>query len=529
MKFIKSLFVDLPLTDRVLRITGCILAFIQIVITIVFSIHFGGLGLLAGSFKALIIVALFLVALLVFVTQYWRIPGIIFKVISVILSVVMVVGSIYLHSTNKSLGEMTSGTTKTSTIGIYVLKDSSINDVNGLNGLALGISTSNGRKPSETVAETLKDEKGIGFELKSYTGVDLLVGGLYSGEVSAIIFDESFTAIVETVYPDFLTEARSIYTQKVTEYIQYTTDENGTKKDSTATDDTEDETDEFDKPIVIEPPLIRPVVNTEAPTDSKIYTFYFSGVDVYGSPKENRNSDVNIICVINLNTHQILLLNTPRDYYLDTTVSAYSGLKDKLTHAGCYGIDCSVGTLEWFYGIDINYYFKINFTGFVNIINELGGVNVYSEYEFDAQGYHFNQGYNQLDGEAALAFSRERYSFASGDNQRGKNQMAVITAIINKMTSSTAILTNYVNIMSAISGSVVTDMTINDMATMMSMIDHGELSSFTVTSYAVSGSGADLMCYSLSSPNYMMIPDQNTVNQALVRLWTIYTNQIIDF
>lgn len=253
-------------------------------------------------------------------------------------------------------------------------------------------------------------------------------------------------------------------------------------------------------------------------------TLYLSGIDVDGPPTENRNSDVNIIMTLNTSTGQILLLNTPRDYYVPTSVS--NGEPDKLTHAGCYGIDCSVETLEMLYGINIDYYIKLNFTGFKSIIDSLGGVDVYSEFEFTSQnvkGYHFVQGYNHMDGEAALVFSRERYSFPTGDNQRGKNQMAVVNAVVKKLASS-ELLKNYTEVLDSISSSMVTDMSMDEIARLVD-IQLKKNISWDIVQFAVTGSNGNLPCYSLKSPNYVMIPNDDVVGQAKTYLKKIHDNE----
>ena len=158
---------------------------------------------------------------------------------------------------------------------------------------------------------------------------------------------------------------------------------------------------------------------------------YLSGIDTYGGISARSRSDVNILAVVNTRTKNILLLSTPRDYYVD--FEATGGAKDKLTHAGIYGVEQSMDALERLYDIDIDYYLRINFTGFVDIIDALGGVDVYSDYDFTVQNIkEYHKGYNHLDGLEALAFARERYSFADGDYQRARNQMEVIVPLSTK-------------------------------------------------------------------------------------------------
>ena len=187
-------------------------------------------------------------------------------------------------------------------------------------------------------------------------------------------------------------------------------------------------------------------------------------------------------------------------------------MKDKLTHAGIYGVNLSKDTLGMLYGIEINYFFRINFSGFQELIDALGGITVNSDVEFDAGGYHFNQGANTLNGEQALAFSRERKSFADGDRQRGRNQMAVITGVIQKMQSP-AILQNFSQLMDGIEGSFESDISYGLLTGMVKDQLSGG-GAWNVASYSVDGSGTTASTYSMSQPLYVMEPDMSTVEHA---------------
>ncbi len=487
------------------RTVGYILALIQLILTVVFIVFMRFVPIIPDKYKLMISVALVLIVLIAVLMQRWLVSGIFGKIISVIMSVILAFGCIYVNATYSAIDKITGNTTKISTVGIYVLSAdemASLKDEEALASLAsvnIGTPSNVGK---ESVSATIKhvSESGYTLTTSEYAGMIETAGALYSGEVRAMIIDESYITLLTETYPNFTVDTVVVYEYKVVDEL---TEGDGT---GSASDN---------------------VMNTEAPASSGIYTFYFSGVDVYGSPAENRNSDVNILCVVNFNTQQILLLNTPRDFYVDTTVSLGSGLKDKLTHAGCAGVDCSVGTLEMLYGIDINYYFKINFTGFIDIIDKLGGVDVYSEYEFYADEYHYVQGYNSLDGAAALRFARERHSFPSGDIQRGKNQMAVIQAMIKKMASTDMVL-NYTSVVAAISDSMVTNMSSEEMGEFVGKVDMGSLGGWSVSSFTVGGAGDTLCTYSMpNSPNYVMIPDENLMNMAKAYLTSMYSNETI--
>jgi len=170
----------------------------------------------------------------------------------------------------------------------------------------------------------------------------------------------------------------------------------------------------------------------------KPYTIYISGIDSYGEVDTVSRSDVNILAVVNPKDNKVLLVNTPRDYYVQ--LHGTTGVRDKLTHAGIYGIDMSKNTLQDLYGTKVDYTVRINFSSLLKLVDAAGGINVYSDYTFKAGGYSFVQGYNTLDSKQALVFARERYAFADGDRQRGKHQQRVIEALITKLSQPRVLL-----------------------------------------------------------------------------------------
>ena len=193
---------------------------------------------------------------------------------------------------------------------------------------------------------------------------------------------------------------------------------------------------------------------------------------------------------------------------------------DKLTHAGIYGMDVLMGTLENLYGIQIDYYFRINFTGFVDVVDALGGVEVNSDYDFtteyNSKSYHFVQGTNTLNGEEALAFARTRYAFAEGDRQRGNNQLAIVKAVIRKAMSP-SILTSYLSILESVQNCVDTDVPYTVLADLVRQQLENNVA-WTVTSYSVDGSDATSTTYSMNQQLYVMIPDETTVQEAKNKL-----------
>lgn len=288
---------------------------------------------------------------------------------------------------------------------------------------------------------------------------------MLNGESQAMVFNGVFTNILENEDPGFSSKVKKIYSFKVTQTV-----ETATKQVS---------------------------------GDS--FNIYISGIDAYGPISTVSRSDVNIIMTVNRATHKILLTTTPRDSYV-AIADGGQNQYDKLTHAGIYGVNASVHTLENLYGIDISNYVRLNFISFLQLIDLVGGIDVYNDQEFTSLhgNYHFPVGQVHLNSDQALGFVRERYSLTGGDNDRGKNQEKVIAALIKKM-STPENLKNYQAILSGLEGSIQTDLSLE---TIMSLVNT-QLESgtqFTVESQALTGTGrSDLSSYAMpGSQLYMM-------------------------
>ena len=248
------------------------------------------------------------------------------------------------------------------------------------------------------------------------------------------------------------------------------------------------------------------------------FVIYLSGVDTRGELTEKARSDVNILAAVNPVTKRVALINTPRDYYVDL---AGTDSKDKLTHAGLYGVETSMETLGNLYGVNVDHYIRINFAGFISIIDALGGVDVYSDQAFTSvgsPGYYdpttFVEGWNHLDGKAALAFARERHAFASGDIQRGINQMKVIDAMLNKIKSP-ALLMGFSKIMDAAADCFVTSFSQDQISALVRM-QLSDFAEWEIESYTVTGtSSSSTKCYSAKGQKlYVMKPDDASVSKA---------------
>ena len=245
------------------------------------------------------------------------------------------------------------------------------------------------------------------------------------------------------------------------------------------------------------------------------FNVYISGIDVYGELTKESRSDVNLIVTVNPVTHKILITTTPRDYYV--TIPGVSGeQRDKLTHAGNYGIDTSIATLENLYDTEIPFYARVNFTSVIDIVDAMGGINVESEVAFTtskAAGtvVEIKEGTNHLNGKEALAFVRERKAFVDGDNQRGKNQQAMLTAMIKKVISP-MILVQASEMIDCVVGNAETNMSEEQMKLLIKM-QLDSLEGWEIESVAATGDDSGKQyCYSYSgAPLYVCVPDETVV------------------
>lgn len=253
------------------------------------------------------------------------------------------------------------------------------------------------------------------------------------------------------------------------------------------------------------------------------FVIYLSGIDTRSNTLPTKSgSDVNILLVINPQTYEILMINTPRDYFVQ--LNGTTGLRDKLTHAGLVGgYKLSIATLEDLYGMDIDYYARVNFNAVINLVDAIGGITVNSDVDYKFTCHTDNRctikpGNNNLDGKCALAFSRERYAYTSGDRHRGENQEQVITKIIEKVTSSTTLLTKSDQLLESISGTFQTNITTEEIASLVKL-QLDEMPRWKISTYNVSGSDSYEFSYSYPQTElYVMIPDETTLNEAKIKI-----------
>ena len=246
------------------------------------------------------------------------------------------------------------------------------------------------------------------------------------------------------------------------------------------------------------------------------FLVYLSGTDTFGSAATRARSDVNILAAVDTQEKKLLLVATPRDFYV--TFPETGGAKDKLAHAGVYGVEASAAALEGLYGVTVDYWVKMNFTGFVELIDALGGVEVYSDQAFTVEPIKtYRQGYNQLTGLEALAFARERYSFPDGDYQRAKNQMEVIRAVVEKC-SSFALVQNFRPVLEAAGEHLETNMPKEHLYGLAAQ-QLGDPRPWTVETYTAQGDSAYRETWSMPGQElYVILPGEASVQEAKEKL-----------
>lgn len=405
-------------------------------------------------------------------------------IISILLTIIYILIGYYLLITLNFLGSFTKDHYSEETYLVLTLKEYNYTDIKDIENQSIGYINNNLTNINKAIEKLNKKINITKEELNDYT---TLFNKLDKKEIPSILLEESYYNIKK--------EEEDVENYQILYKI---TVRNIIKEKSKTVNITEDP-----------------------------FTIYISGIDVYGDISTVSRSDVNILITVNPKTKQILLTSIPRDYYVK--LSGTTGYKDKLTHAGNYGVNMSISTIEELLNIDINYYLRVNFTTLEKLIDSLDGVDVYSEYSFISyiDNYKFYKGYNHMNGKQALAFSRERKSLPGGDNDRGKNQEAVIEAIIRKATSKEVIY-KYTKILNSIKSSFQTNLSDNDITKLIQK-ELENPGGWNITSNSLTGTGSMDYTYSYSSQKlYVTIPDEESITNAKELIDKVNTGSILE-
>ncbi len=481
-----------------------VILFLQAVAEIVAAAVVLKLNMLPGKYVAVLIAVMALLAALTGVLAFVKIKGkvALWRRITVcVLALLIACGCVLIAKmavdTYRTVNTVTGTDVGTNTRNTYVvvLQDNPAQSLADTKGYTFGIIENYDMEHTQRVIDAVAAENGEIPNIANYAGASAMADALYQKQTDALIISGvslSFL-IEEEAYEDFLTRVRILYT------LAY--DNSSGTGETTPTDPAEEVTG---SPFIL----------------------YISGSDTRSDTLAVSLSDVNILAVVNPQTKQILLLNTPRDYFVPNP--AGNGALDKLTHCGRYGVDCSIQALEDLYSLDIDYYGRINFKGFEGLVDAIGGITFYSDVAFQARdNTYIKVGENQLTGKQALDVARERYHVAGGDNGRGKNQMKMITAVVEKVTSSTTLISNYADVMKSLQGMIETSFRAEEISALVKM-QLSDMASWNVQSFAVTGSNGSEITYSYQGQElYVMWPDEEAIAYAGTLVQKVLDGQVL--
>lgn len=464
---------------------GKILVLLQLILSVIFMGLIFKLDVLPERYFIAVSIILLLLALICFLLQFRRRAHWVGKTISIIISIVMIFGSIYVGKTLHTLNNVTAVKNyQTDKIVIAVLADDPAESLGDAKDYKFGITATLDRSKIDLAITQMNNNLGSEINVAEFNSYSEQVQALYSGKIGAMIYNQALDELIEENNPGFIEKVKIIdnFSVETEVYME----------------------DIPDLPITKQPFIV-----------------FLSGMDVYGDMDETSRSDVNMIACVNPTAKQVLLISIPRDAYVEIPGITY-GEKDKLTHAGMYGIQYSIASVENIFDIDISYYVRINFTSLITMVDALGGIDVNSECAFSTyykqyneetdtwSYYEYAKGINHLDGIHALAFARERMNLVGGDYQRGRNQQAVIEALLEKIKSP-AFLTGYTGLLSSLEGKMDTNLTSQQIASLVKMqLNDG--ADWNIVSASVYGISSSEYCASYAgSPLDVEVLDDDSI------------------
>ena len=463
---------------RIINIISRIIFGIFFILLAIFLWFVIKLDVLPTKYSSLVIGVLCVVAFLEFITLFPSKIKSKIKIVSIVFAIlfsgVFIFGIKKLYTTTDFLSKITNNKYQIENYLVVVLDNQTYDKLEDLGTDKMGIYKTESNTYKKAVDEIKSKTKTKNTE---YEDISKLADDLLNENIDAMFISESYKANIDEQLEDFESKTKVIYTVSIK-----------TKSKSIA----------------------KKVEVTKQP-----FNIFVSGIDTYGKIASVSRSDVNMIMTVNPNTHQILLTSIPRDYYVQ--LHGTTGLKDKLTHAGIYGVNKSVETVEDLFGVDINYYIKVNFSTLIDVVDIIGGIDVDSDKAFTAYTDHsvyVKQGMNHFNGKQALAYSRERYSYQEGDRHRVQNQQDVITAILNKVLSSKTLISKYDSLLNTLEDSFQTNLDMGDLTSLIKQ-QINNMPKWEFINQSVNGRDSSDYTYSYAGQKlYVMIPDMNTVSEA---------------
>ena len=487
--------------NKVLRGIGIVLSILLVVASFYLLYQLIKINVLPTKLLFLITIIFVLLDTILALLLCYYTRAIVSKIICVVITLVLIFGSCmggyYISKTGSLLTNITNVTKHAkNTVSVVVKQSSDIKNKSQLNGLSVGTLRTIGTQGSSKALKELSKD-GIVMNQSEYDSLSAMLESFYNGEVDSIIINESSRSQILDMesYADFDNNTRVVYQ---TSYKVENTDKANAVSDIT----------------------------------SKPFNVLISGSDTRGGFDENGRSDVIMVATINPKTSTILLTSVPRDFYVTTACDAADGCMqgalDKITHTGIHGTNTTKRTVEQLLGIEINYTFKVGFDTVTDLVDALGGVDVYVEpgYAVSTSTFSVHEGTNHLDGEHALAYARERYSYTEGDRQRTKNQQQVLMGIVNEATKP-SVITKYASIMDAMANTFSTTMSNEEISDLIKyQINNNP--KWKMEQYMVDGTGDTLMCAELGDAASVMVPDQSTVKMAKDKINAVLAGKSAD-
>lgn len=487
--------------NKVLRGIGIVLSILLVVASFYLLYQLIKINVLPTKLLFLItIIFVLLDAIFALLLCYYT-RAIVSKIICVVITLVLIFGScmggFYISKTGSLLTSITNVTKHAkNTVSVVVKQSSDIKNKSQLNGLSVGTLRTIGTQGSSKVLKELSKD-GIVMNQSEYDSLSAMLEAFYNGEVDSIIINESSRSQILDMksYADFDNNTRVVYQ---TSYKVENTDKANAVSDIT----------------------------------SKPFNVLISGSDTRGGFDENGRSDVIMVATINPKTSTILLTSVPRDFYVTTACDVADGCMqgalDKITHTGIHGTNTTKRTVEQLLGIEINYTFKVGFDTVTDLVDALGGVDVYVEpgYAVTNEYFSVHEGVNHLNGHDALEYARERYAYTEGDRQRTKNQQQVLMGIVNEATKP-SVITKYASIMDAMANTFSTTMSNEEISDLIKyQINNNP--KWKMEQYMVDGTGDTLMCAELGDAASVMVPDQSTVKMAKDKINAVLAGKSAD-
>ena len=473
------------------NLIGKLITLIQLLVSVICIVTVAGCGMLPKKYLIFLIGALAVLFGATHILQYpknkvLRYTG---MIISLLMTIILAVISMGMMKTDDVLKKVGGATYKTDNMVVVVKKGDSAKSIEDAEDYRFGYQTAVDQKNTDKMFNEIESEVGKDVKSEEYSSLTDEAQALLDGKVDAAVFNEGYMSMIDESIDGFSEKVKILY--------QYG---------------------------------VKTKVKSEKKADvTEPFNVFISGIDVAGPITTNSRSDVNIIATVNPVTKKVLLTSTPRDYYVPLYSKggkSYSGgMPDKLTHAGIYGVDCSINTLEKLYNIDIDYYVRVNFTSLKKIVDLLGGVEVYSDYDFISDWgphgagthYKFKKGYNKVNGKKALAFCRERHHFANGDYQRGRDHQHMIEAILNKVMSP-SVLPNFSSLLKESKSMFQTSMSKDKIVSLCNM-QLNDMAKWKIAYANAEGTGAKKTTFSIrSTALYVCEPNYNSVKKITKRM-----------